>query len=109
MKYACKKTGFSYRGSVYPVLDGQLGWYKPIMTAALNQVDALLSHTSKVFVVRFDCHMAGYSADNKVIGTFRRRLLKRLRRQYPDLLVGGSMGAGNREGKEPALSLCCIG
>ncbi len=88
MKYACRKDSFSYRGVNYTVPNGELGWYRDILVSFHHQLDAALSHTSKVFVIRFDCHMAGYSEDNAMIEKFRRRLLKRLNRQYPKLLVG---------------------
>lgn len=88
MKYASKKETFSYHGVVYPLPNGHLGWHRDILVACLNQLDAMLSHTSKVFVIRFDCHMGGYSEDNATIATFRRRLRKKLERHYPKLLVG---------------------
>ncbi|MCL1036464.1 inovirus Gp2 family protein [Shewanella submarina] len=88
MKYACKKETFCYQGVFYPVLNGHLGWYRDILVTCLNQLDALLTHTSKALVIRFDCHMSGYSENNAIIKKFRRRLLKKLRRHYPGLLLG---------------------
>lgn len=88
MKYACRRTEFNYQGVVYPVPDGHLGWYRDILVACLGQLDAVLSYTSKAFVLRFDCHMTGFCDNNALIATFRRRLFKKLGRHYPDLLVG---------------------
>ncbi|MGL4712715.1 MAG: YagK/YfjJ domain-containing protein [Shewanella sp.] len=88
MKYASRKKECSYQGVVYPVLDGHLGWYRDILVTCLNQLDAVLSRTSKVFVIRLDCHMAGYSKDNAMIAIFRRRLMKKMNRHYPQILIG---------------------
>lgn len=88
MKYFNKKLTFKHGDLVVDIPNGNLGWSRDILTAGVHQLDAMLSRTSGVFAIRFDCHAAGYSEDNNVITTFRRRFFKRLRKQYPDLLIG---------------------
>ncbi|WP_161783154.1 MULTISPECIES: YagK/YfjJ domain-containing protein [Shewanella] len=88
MKYVCKKSSFKYGDCIIEIPNGSLGWCRDIMFSALNQIEALLSVTSRVFIIRFDSHVSGYSQDNAQISIFRRRLIKSLRRRYPDLLFG---------------------
>lgn len=88
MGYSTKKLTLKYGDYILDIPNGNLGWCRKIMEAGLSQIDSMLSHTDRIFVLRFDCHASGFSSDNKQIGVFRRRLFKSLRRYYPDLLIG---------------------
>ncbi|UJF21502.1 YagK/YfjJ domain-containing protein [Shewanella sp. OMA3-2] len=50
--------------------------------AMINQVNAMISHHSKVHLLRFDLRMSQYTHDNKIITIFNRRLHRWLIRQY---------------------------
>jgi hypothetical protein len=50
--------------------------------AMINQVNAIMSHHSKVHLLRFDLRMSQYTDDNKIITIFNRRLHRWLARKY---------------------------
>jgi hypothetical protein len=87
MSYSTRKLNLKYGDYVLEIPNGNLGWCRKIMVAGLNQMEAMLSRTDRIFVIRIDCHAAAFSQTNKQISTFRRRLFKRLRRRFPDLLI----------------------
>lgn len=47
-----------------------------------REIDAMLSHHDKVFVLRFDIHVHTYSQTNAVISTFRKNYAARVKRYY---------------------------
>lgn len=58
------------------------GCYLEILAALKSQMDAMLSHHSKVLFVRMDLRQRDYTADNKPMADFMRKLKKRLARRY---------------------------
>jgi predicted nuclease of restriction endonuclease-like RecB superfamily len=67
-----------------------------------GQVDPMLSHHSKMHIIRFDLRVYEYTENNGIITTFNRRLHKWLKRKYNLKHVGFILC---RELKT-ALSLC---
>jgi len=88
MAYTTKKLTLKHGDYVIEIPNGSLGWHRKIMKAGLGQIENMLEHTDKIFVIRLDCHPSGYSGDNSQLEVFLRRLKKKLRRHYPDLLLG---------------------
>jgi hypothetical protein len=54
----------------------------------IGQLDNMLSHHSKVFLVRFDLQQLTYTATNKLLTVFNRRLHKWVKRRYKTKDVG---------------------
>jgi hypothetical protein len=50
--------------------------------AMINQVDAMLSHHSKIHLIRFDLRLYEYTETNEIITVFNRKLFKWLKRKY---------------------------
>ncbi|QLE84037.1 inovirus Gp2 family protein [Shewanella sp. Scap07] len=48
----------------------------------------MLSHYKRVHVIRFDLHQRDYNPDNQRMTVFKRRLFKRLKRQYKISKIG---------------------
>ena len=48
----------------------------------INQIDAMLSHHSKIHIIRFDLRVYQYIENNEKMTTFNRRLHKWLKRKY---------------------------
>ena len=61
-----------------PASKSGLGHYLPQLEQTVGQMDAMLSHHSKVLVVRTDLHLYVGSDDNKPMSDFIRRLRKKL-------------------------------
>ena len=53
-----------------------------MIKAQINQVDAMLSHHSKIHIIRFDLRVFEFTNDNSIITVFNRRLHKWLKRKY---------------------------
>ncbi|MEX1670345.1 inovirus-type Gp2 protein [Zhongshania guokunii] len=58
-----------------------LGHYLEILQAAADQLDAMLSHHSKVLVFRIDFHLHAATTDNAPMSGFVRRFRKKLSRR----------------------------
>jgi len=59
-----------------------------ILNALLNQLFAMLSHHSKVFVIRFDLRVYDYTPTNDLITNFNRRFHRWVKRTYNTKRVG---------------------
>lgn len=88
MAYSTRKLTLKHGDYVIEILSGSLGWHRKIMLAGLGQIESLLTHTDSIFVIRMDCHPSGFSTDNSQIEVFIRRFKRKLRRRYPELLIG---------------------
>ena len=60
----------------------KMGCYEEILSAIKNQLDAMLSHHSRVLIVRIDLHTSEYNGNNEMLSQFIRRLRKRLKQRY---------------------------
>ncbi len=58
------------------------------LKAIINQVNVILTHHSRVHLIRFDLRLYHYTDDNKIIVTFNKRLHKWLKRKYQVDKVG---------------------
>ena len=58
------------------------GIYTHIMKAMLDQVEAMLSHHNKVFLLRFDLHQPSYTDTSKHVSRFFTRLADHLKTKY---------------------------
>jgi hypothetical protein len=56
--------------------------------AMINQVDAMLSHHSKIHLIRFDLRLYEHTQTNKIITVFNRKLFKWLKRKYNFKRIG---------------------
>jgi len=64
------------------------GCYVEILERTKSQLDAMLSHHSRVIVIRLDLHVNHYEDKNTLLSKFIRKLRKRLCRQYDLKRVG---------------------
>ncbi len=79
------------------VLDGRrlninankkLGSFKEILCAIKSQMDSMLSHHSRVLLLRMDLHVHDYTESNLIMSNFLRKLKKKLRTRYKLARVG---------------------
>ncbi len=75
-------------GQTYWVNAKKSGLYTPMLNSIVGQFEAMLSHHSKVHILRFDLHQNIYTDDNKRLTIFNRRLFKWLKRKYDLERVG---------------------
>lgn len=105
MKTITQTASICLNGRQLPVnnADGKsLGCYVQILRRLENQMTAVLSHHSKMRVVRYDLHCNGFLPDNKLISQFMKHLKARLPKEYDRLGCVGYVWAretGSRSGK----------
>jgi len=58
------------------------GVYMSMLEPIIGQLEAMLSHHSKIHILRFDFHQPIYSNTNEKMTVFNRRLFKWLKRNY---------------------------
>jgi hypothetical protein len=73
---------FTHSGKTYQVNPAKSGLYAEILTRIIEQFEIGLTKWKRVFVLRFDLHTHAYSEDNRRISAFRKRLFRKLKRQY---------------------------
>ncbi|NTS75694.1 inovirus-type Gp2 protein [Catenovulum sp. SM1970] len=64
------------------------GLFSDIAKKMIRQVNAMLSHHSKVLVIRYDLRLYQYTPDNRVITVFNRKLNKWLKAKYQVKRIG---------------------
>ncbi|MEH6580122.1 MAG: inovirus-type Gp2 protein [Amphritea sp.] len=64
------------------------GHYLQILQRSADQLDAMLSHHCKVLVVRIDLHLKNYTATNKPITDFFRKLRKKVTLKFGQARMG---------------------
>lgn len=64
------------------------GCYHSILKAMKGQLDALLSHYSRVLVIRLDLHLFEYTGDNKKISRLMGRFTEWLQDKYGKTRIG---------------------
>jgi len=62
--------------------DHKLGCFVEMLERIKQQMDAMLSHHSRILIVRFDLHVNHYQPNNKLISDFVRKLRKKLKSEY---------------------------
>ena len=82
MKHIHKGHWYLYKDRVWPVNANKSGVYTHILRPLLSQYIYMLEHYSKVFVYRFDLHLAAYTEKNQVMTDFNRHLQKRIQQHY---------------------------
>lgn len=66
----------------------RLGCFKEILCSIKSQLDAMLSHHSRILVLRMDLHVHDYTAVNSQMSKFLRKLKKKLKAKYQLTRVG---------------------
>lgn len=76
---------FNHEGIDWPVN----GECRPdILKTLIGQLESVLSHHSKVFVIRFDIRLYDYTPDNNLMTTFNRHFHRWIKRQYNTNRIG---------------------
>jgi hypothetical protein len=70
-----------------------LGCYTQILWRLENQMTAVLSHHSKMFVAHIVLHCHGYVPDNQLISRFMKQFMRRLPKEYARLGRAGYLWA----------------
>jgi hypothetical protein len=88
MAYITKDKAITVNGQTWWVNSQGSGLITHSIKAMINQVDAMLSHHSKIHIIRFDLRVYEYTENNGIITAFNRRLHKWLKRKYNFKRVG---------------------
>jgi len=54
------------------------GCYREMLIAIVDQMEAVLSHHSRVLVIRFDLHVSAHTSDNKLLSHYMDKLKRHL-------------------------------
>ncbi|WP_423947035.1 YagK/YfjJ domain-containing protein [Alcanivorax sp.] len=68
--------------------DSTRGCYQEVLAALKREMDAMLSHYSRVLFVRLDIRQREYCGDNAPMSDFCRKLKKHLSRRYKTTRIG---------------------
>jgi len=82
MPYITNDKAITVNGNTWWVNSQGSGLIKHSINAMVKQVDAMLSHHSKIQIIRFDLRVYEYTENNVMITVFNRRLHKWLKRNY---------------------------
>lgn len=88
MGYIIKDKVITVNGNTWHVISKYGGLYSHMIKAMIGQIEAILSHHSKVHIIRFDLHQDEYIEDSKRITSFNRRFSRWLKRKYNLKRVG---------------------
>jgi hypothetical protein len=88
MPYITKDKAITVNGQTWWVNSAGSGLITHAIKSMINQVDAMLSHHSKIHIIRFDLRVYEYTDSNGIITAFNRRLHKWLKRKYNLKRVG---------------------
>ena len=88
MAYITKDKAITLNGHTWWVNSQGSGLISHTLKAMIGQVDAMLSHHSKIHIIRFDLRVYEYTENNGIITAFNRRLHKWLKRKYNLKRVG---------------------
>jgi hypothetical protein len=81
-KYVTKMPYFRYRDEAWPINVRHGGIYTEDLKAIINQMMAMLSYDTKLFVCRFDLRQRHATDDSSHLSTFIEALKARLKREY---------------------------
>ena len=82
MVYVTKDKAITVNGQTWWVNSQGRGLITHATKAMIRQVDAMLSHHSKIHIIRFDLRLYDYTENNEIVTAFNRRLHKWLKRKY---------------------------
>lgn len=88
MSYIIHNEAIELNGNTWWVNSAKSGLFSHAIKSMIGQVDAMLSHHSKILVIRFDLRMYEYTDDNSIMTAFNRKLHKWLKRKYKLSRVG---------------------
>ena len=88
MKYRTDAKAITVNGRTWWVNSHGSGLYSHIIKAMINQIDAMLSHHSRLHIIRFDLRQDVYTDNSQRITSFNRRFHKWLKRGYKLNRVG---------------------
>ena len=88
MAYIIKDKAITVNGQTWLVNSKGSGLLSIAIKKMIEQVDAMLSHHSKIHLIRCDLRMYQFTDNNEIITLFNRRLHKWLKRKYNLKLIG---------------------
>ena len=88
MPYIMNTRYLEVNNTVFWVNGKYSGIYSHMAKQMIGQVNAMLSHHSKVHLIRFDLRLYKYTDNNEVVSKFNRILFKWLKRKYGLKRVG---------------------
>lgn len=89
-QHTSRSNTYEFNGTKWKVKGGDGGLNKRHLARLFQQMDVMLTKYSKVCVIQFDLHMLEYTADNKKMAIFKRRLFGRISSKYkiPECDIG---------------------
>ncbi len=87
-KYVTKNSYFRYRGQVWPINIRHGGIYTKDLKAIIDQMLALLSYDTKLFVCRFDLHQTHATDDSSHLSKFLQALKDTLTKEFRFSQIG---------------------
>ncbi|MGI2224978.1 YagK/YfjJ domain-containing protein [Shewanella frigidimarina] len=87
-KHVSKKSVYSYKGEILKVNAKKSGIYTPMLKKMIEQLDIAINNNGRVLLIRFDLHQASYTADNKRMTNFRKRIKYQLDKAYKVTQIG---------------------
>jgi len=88
MAHITKDEAITVSGKTWWVNSKKSGLITHTLKSMITQVDNMLSHHSKIHVIRFDLRMYQYTELNTIMTVFNRRLIKWLKRKYQLKRIG---------------------
>jgi hypothetical protein len=88
MAHITKDKAITVNGNTWWVNSQGSGLISHSIKVMINQVDVMLSHHSKILIVRFDLRIYQQTENNEIITIFNRCLFKWLKRKYNLKRVG---------------------
>jgi hypothetical protein len=82
MSYITNDEAITVNGNTWRVNSRGSGLIAHSIKTMINQVDAMLSHHSKIHIIRFDLRVIEYTENNEIMTVLNRRLHKWLKRKY---------------------------
>ncbi len=81
-KTALHGRQFNFCGEQVSLLANEQGYFGHILQKIYEQLKAMMSHHSKVIVIRYDFRLYDFTKCNEVMTQFRRKLKRRLKPHY---------------------------
>jgi hypothetical protein len=88
MAYLSHAGALTVNGATWLVNARKSGIYTEMAKRMIGQIDAMLTHHSKIHIVRFDLHQPDYTPDNSRMSLFNRYLHNRLITRYKLARIG---------------------
>lgn len=88
MKYKTKDKAITVNGNTWHIISKPGGLYLGMIKAMINQIDAMLSHNSRLHIINFALSQQEYTENSERITTFNCRLFDWLKRKYNFKRIG---------------------